>query len=107
MSAARRRALVLVIVLALAGAAFAIARNRTDALGQRPPAERPTLLMLTSLPLMFAEDFSLKGSGSEALRQLQSRYRVVPLAVSSTSELARGSLLLMAQPQAQTPENLV
>jgi hypothetical protein len=107
MSAARRRALVVVIVLALAGAAFAIARNRTAPLGQTPVAERPTLLLLTSLPLMFGEDFSLQGGGSEALRRLQTRYRVVPISVSSPEELAKGRLLLMAQPQAQTPENLV
>src|SRR5437016_4491719 len=67
----------------------------------------PALLLLTSLPLMFDEGFSLKGGGSEALRRLQSRYRVEPISVSSAPELSRGQLLLVAQPLAQTPENLV
>jgi hypothetical protein len=56
---------------------------------------------------MFSEDFSLKGSGSEALRRLQTRYTVVPISVSTEAELAKGRLLLMAQPLAQTAENLV
>jgi hypothetical protein len=107
MSGARRRALVTLIVLALAGAAFALARSRGGSLGPRPASDRPTLLLLTSLPLVFAEDFSLKGSGSPALKKLETRYRVVPISVTSAAELARGRLLLMAQPGAQPPENLV
>jgi hypothetical protein len=104
---ARRRALGILVVVALAGAAFALARSRHEAFGPRPASERPTLLLLTSLPLMWGEDFSLKGGGTEALRRLQGRYRVLPISVTSASELARGKLLLMAQPLAQTPENLV
>jgi hypothetical protein len=104
---ARRRALIVLIVLAVAGTAFAINRWRSPSLGPRPEAERPALLLLTSLPLMFSEDFSLKGSGSEALRRLQTRYTVVPISVSSEAELTKGRLLLMAQPLAQTAENLV
>ena len=105
MSDARRRALLVIIVLALAGAALAFAASRREASG--PPAQRPTLMLLTSLPLMFGEDFSLKGGGSPALRRLETRYQIAPISVSSTPELAKGRLLLMAQPLAQTPENLV
>ncbi|MEO7278054.1 MAG: hypothetical protein ABIW33_08530, partial [Sphingomicrobium sp.] len=72
----------------------------------REPA-RPTLLLLTSLPLMFGEDFSLDGGGSPALTALQSRYKVVSISVASPPELARGQLLLMAQPLAQPAEDLV
>jgi hypothetical protein len=107
MTAARGRALLILLVVVLAGTAFALAGRRQGALGPRPAAQRPTLMLLTSLPLMFDEDFSLKSNGTEALRQLQSRYRIVPISVSSPPELARGRLLLMAQPLAQTPENLV
>ena len=107
MNRARRRALLLLIVLAFAGAALAIAGGGRRSFGPRPPARRPVLLLLTSLPLMFSEDFSLKGGGSEALRRLQARYRILPISVSSPPELAKGGLLLMAQPQAQTSENLV
>src|SRR4029079_15176541 len=107
MIVARPRALLILVALAVAAAALAYASRRHEVPGPRPEAQRPPLMLLTGLPLLFGEEFSLKGGGSEALRQLQSRYRVVPIAVSSTSELARGRLLLMAQPQAQTPENLV
>ena len=107
MSGARRRALLILVALAVAGAAFALAGRRHETPGPRPEAQRPTLMLLTSLPLMFGEDFSLKGGSSEALLRLRARYRVVPVSVSSPSELARGRLLLMAQPLAQTPENLV
>jgi len=106
MSGARRRALLIAFVLALAGAMLAFAASRREPPRPRPPAQRPALLLLTSLPLMFGEDFSLKG-GSPALGRLETRYRVVPIGVSSASELAQGRMLLMAQPLAQTPENLV
>jgi hypothetical protein len=65
------------------------------------------LLLLTSLPLLFSEDFSLHGGGSPALAKLQTRYRVVPISVASPAELGKGRLLLMAHPPAQTAENLV
>jgi hypothetical protein len=73
----------------------------------RAPHDRPILLLLTSLPLVFGESFYLKASGSPALKALQSRYRVAPIGVSSPEELGRGKLLLMAQPRAQPAEDLV
>jgi hypothetical protein len=69
--------------------------------------ERPTLLLLTSLPLIFGEDFSLEGGESAAARALESRYRLVPISVSDSAELAKGKLLLMAHPLAQPAEDLV
>ena len=102
MTVARRRALGFAIVIAaVAGLALAQMRHR------RAPASRPTLLLLTSLPLVFGDDFSLQGTGSAAYRALQDRYRVIPISVTSSSELAKGSLLLMAQPRAQPAEDLV
>jgi hypothetical protein len=65
------------------------------------------LLLLTSLPLVFGEDFSLRGEGSPALEALRSRYRVVPISVADPAELAKGRLLLMAHPLAQPAEDLV
>ena len=108
MIGARRRALayVLIGVIAAAALAFAAMPREPRPLPPRAPAERPALMLLTSLPLMFSEDFSLSG-GSLALKRLQGRYRVVPISVTSPGELAKGRLLLMAQPLAQTAENLV
>jgi hypothetical protein len=94
----------LLTILILAAAAFAFSRTRT--LQMVASKDRPTLLLLTTLPLVFAEEFSLEG-GSPALRALQGRYRVMPISVTSRSELAKGRLLLMAHPAAQTAENLV
>jgi hypothetical protein len=107
MTAARRRALLLLFVAALAAAALAFGSSRPKSPPPRPVAKRPRLLLLTSLPLMFREGFSLKGNGSEVLKRLQGRYRVEPVSVSSPTELGKARLLLMAQPLAQTAENLV
>lgn len=65
------------------------------------------MLFLTSLPLLFSEDFSLQGGGSAALKQVETRYRLVPISVTNDAALKKGRLLLMAHPPAQTAENLV
>jgi hypothetical protein len=108
MSRAQGRALIVASIglIAVALLALAAVRREPRSLPPRPPAQRPALMLLTSLPLVFGEDFSLAG-GSPALKKLQERYRVVPISVASPRELAGGSLLLMAQPPAQTAENLV
>jgi hypothetical protein len=107
----RARGRVLLIVAGVVVAAVALAMtwrdNRPKHLPPRPAAERPTLLFLTSLPLVFGEDFSLEQSGSPALRALETRYRVVPISITDSAELAKGRLLLMAHPQAQAPDDLV
>ena len=82
-------------------------RREPSPLTARPAAERPTLLLLTSLPIVFGEGFSVQQTGSPALTALESRYRVVAISGADSSELARGRLLLMAQPLAQPPEDLV
>lgn len=109
MTFARRGALLVLLAVLIAGAAFGFVelRSGSSPVGERPPAERPSLLLLTGLPLLFGDDFSISGAGSPALKRLQSRYRVVPISVSSAGELSKGRLLMMAQPQAQTAENLV
>jgi hypothetical protein len=109
---ARPRALVLLVlasvaVIGAAALAFNAGRRDRGPIGTRPPSARPTLLLLTSLPLVFGEDFSLEGGGSAALKALETRYRVVPISVTDGGDLAKGRLLLMAHPLAQTAENLV
>lgn len=108
MISARLRALVIscVAVAVLVGFALAFQRGPRP-LSPRQEAQRPTLLLLTSLPLVFGEDFSLQGGGSPALDALQRRYKVVPISVASAADLAKGRLLLMAHPLAQPAEDLV
>ncbi len=69
--------------------------------------ERPRLMLLTSLPLLFGETLSLDGGGSAALTALETRYRVVPIAVADRITLGANRLLLMAHPLAQPAEVLV
>lgn len=106
---ARWRALLILLILAVALAAVGLrAIHRSVPVPEsRPASQRPVLLLLTSLPLIFGEDFSLQSNGSPALKALQARYRVLPISVADGAELAKGRLLLMAQPQAQTASNLV
>ena len=100
-----------VLAAVLAGvAALGVAELRPNAdqrLAERPPAERPTLALLTSLPLVFAEQFSLDGGGSPALARLEQRYTVQPIGVADGASLAGQRLLLMAHPRAQPAEALV
>lgn len=108
MISARRRALVVAIlaVMALAAVDLALTTRAPAPLPPRPVAQRPPLLLLTSLPLLFGEDFSLDG-GSPAVKRIEQRYKLVPISVSDPDELAKGWLLFMAQPLAQPAEDLV
>lgn len=87
-------------------AAWAIAEPDRD-LGPRAPAERPTLLLLTSLPLMFGEGFGLEELGSPALARLEQRYKLLPIGVADAASLNGQRILLMAHPRAQPTETLV
>ena len=107
---ASRRALTLaaIAVLLLAAGAFAwSARDRSASLSPRPQSEKPVLLLVTSLPLIFGEQFSLEAHGSEALDALETRYRVQPIGVTDAGSLRQARLLLMAHPMAQPAEALV
>lgn len=96
-------------VIALAGAAVLASRPHPvpSAVRADAPAERPTLLLLTSLPVVFGETFSLDGGGSPALQRLEQRYAVRAIAVADRQSLDADRLLLMAHPRAQPAEVLV
>jgi len=108
MNVARRRVLLVAIILFAAAALLAIEllSPAPASLPARPVAKRPPLLLLTSLPLLFSEQFSLAG-GSPAVKRLDERYKLVPISVTDPKELAQGRLILMAHPLAQPPEDLV
>lgn len=94
------------LVLAAVAGGFAL-RQRPAGLPPRPPGQRPELLLLTGLPIVFPDQFTLSGAGSPALSALQTRYRVIPISIADTRSLGRHRLLLMAQPRAQPGEVLV
>jgi hypothetical protein len=103
-----RRWVAIVSVLAIAGLGW-LGRpyQSSDALPARTEAERPTLSLLTSLPLIFGERFGLGEGGSPALSRLEQRYKVVPIGVADAASLTGQTLLLMAHPRAQPAEALV
>lgn len=96
-------------LLIVAGAAeLALGGRGRDAdIPPRVESQRPALMLLTSLPLIFPEDFTLSGGGSKALSAIETRYRVVPVATTDSASLRQGRLLLMAHPLAQPAEALV
>ncbi|MDQ3145242.1 MAG: hypothetical protein M3Q57_10270 [Pseudomonadota bacterium] len=100
-----RRLLLLVgALLLMGGGAIAF---RLSAPPSEPLAARPTLALLTSLPLMFGEAFALDGGGSPALARLEQRYNVQPIGVADSASLAGKRMLLIAHPRAQPAEVLV
>jgi len=71
------------------------------------PADKPRLALLTSLPLLFAEDFSLDAPKVAAVARIEERFVITPIATADAVSLKGQSLLLMAHPRAQPAEVLV
>jgi len=69
--------------------------------------ERPTLLLLTSLPVLFGEEFTLDAPDSALRQALAARFTLRPIPIADGANLKGAGLLLMAQPRAQTAEALV
>lgn len=84
-----------------------VLKEQSGSVAARPPEKQPELLLLTSLPIVFPEEFTLEASQSPALAALQRRYKVVPISTTDEGALGGRRLLLMAQPQAQPAEMLV
>ena len=94
----------------IAAAALAFVANRNAAAPPPPGPEvtaKPTLMLLTTLPLVFGEKFGLEGGGSPALSALAMRYKVIPIGIADAPTLGHRRLLLMAHPLAQPAEALV
>ena len=98
--------MALLVGVSIAGA-LALGGDRPSPHPPRPAAQRPTLLLLTSLPIVFGEKFGLGETGSAALTMLETRYRVQPISLTDKASLSGARLLLGAHPNAQPAENLV
>ena len=106
----RAKAGIALAALAALGTAALVQDSRSGEpppIEPRAPAERPELMLLTSLPIVFAEGFGLEGGGSAALKAMESRYRVRLISIADAGSLNSGRLLLMAHPLAQPAEALV
>ena len=106
-SRARAAAILGAGLIAAAALALVADRQAGPPLPLPPRAAKPTLMLLTTLPLVFGETFGLEGGGSPALEALETRYTVQPVSVADAPTLAQGRLLLMAHPLAQPAEALV
>lgn len=100
----RNRSLTIAAMFAavLAGASIALWPRVPQ-----PQAERPSLMLLTSLPLLFGEDFGLEQTGSPAAERLERDFALHPISVADAASLGKRRLLLMAHPRAQPAEALV
>jgi len=76
---------------------------------ERPSAaDRPELMLMTALPIIWGEGgaFDPDSRPAESYRMLEREFRVRPLDILSKETLT-GRLLLLAQPRALAPEELV
>jgi hypothetical protein len=90
-----------------AAAALAIKGSDAPDINPRAPAERPALMLVTTLPIVFPEEFTIQATGSKALTALETRYKVIPIGTTDRRSLGQARLLLMAHPLAQPAEDLV
>ncbi len=83
----------------------AIAIGRSAA----PPAQKRDLMLMSALPLVWGEKGPLDPGSrpAAAYKALAEEFRIRPLDVLDEKSLARGRLLLVAQPRALAPEELV
>ena len=95
-----------VLVIAAGAGGFALKRQ-SSGVAEPAAGPMPELLLLTSLPIVFPEEFTLDGSKSPALAALRGRYTLVPISTADERSLKGRRLLLMAQPNAQPAEFLV
>ncbi len=75
--------------------------------GRPPRAERPRLALLTSLPLLFGEQFALDTPEVAAVTRIERSFTIAPIATADAASLKQQTLLLMAHPRAQPAEVLV
>jgi hypothetical protein len=75
----------------------------------KPKAQRPELMLMTALPIVWGEGgaFDPGSRPAAAYQALEREFAVRPLDVLGEEELARGKLLLLAQPRMLAPRELV
>ena len=97
----------LALVLATTGGAVLVGQHDGEVSQHKDLAVKPRLALLSSLPLLFGEQFGLESPRPPAMARIEHKYRVVPIAVADSASLKGFSRLLMAHPRAQLAEVLV
>jgi hypothetical protein len=99
-----REALVaLLLVGMLVAAGLLLSRHAAS----EASGEKPRLALISSLPLLFGEEFGLATPRPAAMGEIEAKYTVVPVAVADRASLTGFSQLLMAHPRAQPADVLV
>lgn len=77
--------------------------------GARPSASRPPLLLMTALPLAWGETGPLDPASrpAAAFAELEREFDIRPIDYLDDTSLGRGRLMLLAQPRALAPAELV
>lgn len=86
-------------------ALLTVACRETNTPPAGPSTDKPSVALLTSLPLMFGEGFTLDAPPHPAMQRLERDFAVTP--IDGPEQLPPRGVLLAAQPQALTAERLV
>lgn len=86
-------------------ALLAAACEADDTAPVQPAREKPSLALLTSLPIGFGEGFTLDAAPHPVMQRLEQDFAVT--LIDGPEQLPAGGLLLAIQPQALTAERLV
>lgn len=94
-----------IIKAIVTAAALLLAACRQERPPGPPEQAKPRLFLLTSLPILWGEEFSLDQPKNGVLRTLEDSYRVT--LIDLPGQVPKGALLLAAQPRALPAEELV
>ena len=97
------------LLLLLPGAMYPYEKIVMGGEGAPEAATRPDLMLLTALPLVWGEAGPLDANSkpAAAYKMLEQEFAVRPLDLLDRAQLDRGRLLLLAQPRALAPAELV
>ena len=99
--------IALALAAAAIGGAMLLDRDESAPVAVSAAAARPRLALLTSLPLLFGEQFAIEAPANEAVKRIEQDFSLVPIALADRASLAAVPQLLMAHPRAQPAEVLV
>ena len=106
-SVSRNWAIALALGASGIGGAMLLHRDASAPVAAGEAAAKPRLSMVTSLPLLFGEEFAIEAPANAAVERIEQSYTLVPIAVADRASLNGFTQVLMAHPRAQPAEVLV